>query len=423
MMKKTDIHYSAEEEEEEELDRRLAKTLTFQKHKYKSKSKTSQRRRNQNLYDSDSEVDSEEEKNINGDYFSTECKIRSFQTNLSKYQKEEFGKTSNNIARAECNTLKVKEHSVAGKLKNAELQRISDNGLNGIHIENEKEAPRQSSNAKKVWLEEQHLLEINGVGNSFADEKENYIKEEEAKYSEDKPVYSDTSYDNVHHDTFKRNNTYEGMKSLPSPERKRTQNSPQQNHEKATLRIGDIDSKEAEYILIENSKMHNQAIHNSVEEYSRAKIEEMSSTIDRGDEEALDKNYTNIETQNKLNASLEVEDINRISNNTRTAHQTEQNNDAEVETMDAKQTNDKKKIVNYNKEKLLATMKAIDDNENIEFLNQGFRNHNTVNRMQITENLYRGLPTHSKPKRDVIRDIFEDNHVENKAKGTCSKSH
>ena len=77
--------------------------------------------------------------------------------------------------------------------------------------------------------------------------------------------------------------------------------------------------------------------------------------------------------------------------------------------------------LNYSKEKLLAAMKAIDDNENIEFLDHGSRKNSITNRSQITENLYRGLPTHSR-KKEIIRDLFEDGKVE-KSKGGCSKLH
>lgn len=433
MMKRTNIHYNDdddEEEDEEELNTRLVKNLTFQKRKCKNKLKTSQHQRDEDLYESDSEADFEEKKDINGDYFSTKRKIHTSQDSLSKYQREESNKSSNTTG-PECEVLETKEHSVTEKFKDTELQRIPNDFLNGIHVENI-EISEQPSNAKK-W-QEKRLLETNGVSNSSVDiKKKYYIETEGARDSENKPKYSETSYSEIYNNILKQSDACEGIKNLSSPDRKETRNDLQQMHEKAISKMGITESKETEYVLPEKLKLildkeklsslsnvDNQTTHNLVKEHSRAQIEEMPSMIHHA-EEALDKN-SSIEINNKkLNGSLKLED-NIVSKNTHVLQQTEQNN-RKAETRDAKLTNDKKKVINYNKEKLLATMKAIDDNENIEFLNEGFKNHNAVNRTQITENLYRGLPTHSRPKRDVIRDIFEDNHIENKARGACSKSH
>ena len=62
----------------------------------------------------------------------------------------------------------------------------------------------------------------------------------------------------------------------------------------------------------------------------------------------------------------------------------------------------------FDKAKLLAAMKAIDDNENIEFIDQKARRNSASNRLQITENLYRGVPTHSKKKNDIMKELFSD---------------
>lgn len=390
-MKKTE--YS--DEEMEELNTRLAKDLRFQKHKYKSKSKVLYHRNN-DLYDSGSDVDPEGTINTNGDS-SIEYKSNDCQTSLSKYAKEQFSKTFNGVTHSEYNTLDVAEQSV-GRLKDAQLQRISDN--TNINIENT-EIPQQSSNTNKMWLDKQQLLESNEIDDSSTDmKKEDCTKEEGAKYLEDKSIYGDMSFDKVYHDT---GNSYEEMKNLPSLEEKKVEGLQQANEKES----------------INRSDGSNQPMHNLEKEYLRSKENEMPSMIYRSDEETSNKNDVNIETQNKLNASLE--DVDALSNNVPVS-QTEQGNGAKSEVTEIKQTSDKKKIINYSKEKLLATMKAIDDNENIEFLSQGLRNHN-MNRMQIMENLHRGLPAHSKPKRDIIRDIFEDNHIESKVRGTCSKSH
>lgn len=384
----------SDEEVEEKLNTRLAKNLTFQKHKYKSKSKILYHRNN-DLYDTGSDVDPEEMIHTNADS-SIEYKSNGFQTSLSKYAKEQFSKTFNGT-HSEYDTLDVAKQSV-GRLKEAQLQRISDN----IPDDN-LEVSQQFSNKK--WLDERQLLENNEIDDSSIDiKKEDYAKEEETKCLEDKLVY-DTSHDKINHDT---DNAYEETKDLSSSEEKKVEKGSQQAYEKESI--------------VNRSDRSDQPVHNLEKEYlPRPKADETSSMIHRSDEETSSKNDAqNLEIQNKLNVSLE--DVDAPSNKVPVS-QTEQSDGVKGEGTEIKQASgDKKKIINYNKDKLLATMKAIDDNENIEFVSQGFRNHN-VNRMQIMENLHRGLPAHAKPKRDIIRDIFEDNHIESKVRGTCSKSH
>nr|XP_012230076.1 PREDICTED: thyroid receptor-interacting protein 11 [Linepithema humile] len=403
MMKRTD-HYS--NEEEEELNTDLMKDLACQKHLQESKLKVLQHYKNKNIYDSDSE-DSEEKMDINGDT-STEYKMNEFQINSSKYAKEQFSKSFNDTNQQEYIVSEIRDQiskEITGRLQNTELQRISDDTLDDIHTENA-EATEQSSKAEKIWLEDRQLSKNNGIDHFSTDiKKEDHSKEEEAKYSENKTIYSDSSHGN--HETLEQNNVYDEIKSLPSPERKDTKKNSQQTYEKESV--------------TNDSDGNNQSTHNLEKEYLKSRIEEMLSTTQHSDKEILNKDNFNVETKNKLNTSLEA-DVSTLSNNAHVSHQNEQSNGTKTEITNTKQSNEKKKVINYNKEKLLATMRAIDDNENIEFLNQGFRNHN-INRMQITENLYRGLPAHSKPKRDIIKDIFEDNHIENKVRGTCSKSH
>lgn len=70
----------------------------------------------------------------------------------------------------------------------------------------------------------------------------------------------------------------------------------------------------------------------------------------------------------------------------------------------------------FDKAKLLAAIKAIDDNENVvtivEQKNQKFNN----NRLQITENLYKGLPSHARKRSEIVKDIFSDFNLKN---STC----
>ncbi|XP_011685716.1 PREDICTED: lebercilin isoform X1 [Wasmannia auropunctata] len=395
ILKKTD--YSEDEEEEENLNTRLMEDLTFQKRKYKSKAKVLHHK-NGDFYDSGSDVDSEGKINMNGD-LSIEYKSNDLQTSLPKYAKEQFEKSFNGVAHSEYNTLNVTEQSV-GRSKNAQLQRVSDNTPDGVNTENT-EISQQSSN--KMWLDKRPLLESNGTDNFSTDvKKENHTKEEETRYLEDNSRYVDTPHGKIHHDTSD-NATYEEMKNVSITERKKIEKGSQQACEKEST----------------TNRFDGGDRHDLEKEYLGHRAEETSSVMHCGDKEILDKNDANIETQNKLNATPDV-DVSSCSNVH--ASQTEQSKGAKDEVTEVKPVGDKRKVIKYNKDKLLATMKAIDNNENIEFLSQGFRNHN-VNRMQIMENLHRGLPAHSKPKRDIIRDIFEDNPIESKVRGTCSKSH
>ncbi|XP_011637778.1 lebercilin-like protein isoform X2 [Pogonomyrmex barbatus] len=388
IMKKTSIHYS-DEEEEEELNIHLTKDLTFQKHKYKSKSKVLQYHRNNDFYDSGSDVESEEKINTNGDS-SVEYKNNNFHTNLSKY-KEQFSK-SNNVSHPQYDILEITEQSI-GKLKDTQVQRISDNTLDDVEIS------QQSLNSSKIWMDKRQFSETNGRDEfSSIDIENDYTEEEGTKYLENRPIYTDISSGKVYHNT----NVYEEIKNLPSPERKEVEEDLQACKNKSTI----------------NRSKNDQSEHNLEKEHLKLDADEMPR-MRHSDEKISNENDFNIEMKNKINTSLEDDDM--LSNNVHISSQAKQNNDAKIEVTDVK-ASDKKKIINFNKEKLLATMKAIDDNENIEFVSQGFKNHN-INRIQITENLHRGLPAHSKPKRDIIRDIFEDNRIESKVRGTCSKSH
>lgn len=376
------------DEDEEEFSTRLAEDLTFQK--YESKSKVLRHRHN-DLYESGSDVDSEGKINTNGD---SSIESNGFQTSLSRYAEEHFDKSFNSAIHSEYNTLDVAERSME-RLKGAQLQRISDNVRDDVNV-GSTEIPQQFSNSNKMSLDKQ-FLDSNGIDDFLTDiKREDCTKEEGRKILEDQPVYVDMSHDKIYHDI---DNTNEKMETLTSSKRKTVEKDSQQVYEKEAA--------------INRSDGSSQPVDNLEKEYLGTEEKEIASTMYHDSGETSNKNIS-IRTQNKLNVSLE--DVDKSFN---VSPQTEQSNKSEMK--EVIQTSDKKTI-NYNKEKLLATMKAIDDNENIEFLNQRIKNAN-VNRMQIMENLHRGLPAHSKPKRDIIRDIFEDNHIESKVRSTCSKSH
>ncbi|XP_076661842.1 uncharacterized protein LOC143365498 isoform X2 [Halictus rubicundus] len=127
-------------------------------------------------------------------------------------------------------------------------------------------------------------------------------------------------------------------------------------------------------------------------------------------------NYS-VETRNKINkqeVNEEIKDTDISLSNTRSSK-----SDSILDVINKINVNNinendaKIKTISYNKEKLLATMKAIDDNENIEYLNQDYEKNKVTSRKQITENLFRGVPTHMKKKHDIIKDIFNTDGLKN----------
>ena len=134
-----------------------------------------------------------------------------------------------------------------------------------------------------------------------------------------------------------------------------------------------------------------------------------------------------IETINKLNkheANEELENVGALLNNEESCESAptrEPSNGIDNNTMI--ESSATTRVVGYNKEKLLATMRAIDDNENIEYINKDYDKHNVTSRRQITENLFRGLPTHARRKQDIIKHIFETDGIKNEPAGSCNKLH
>ncbi|XP_058809274.1 paramyosin isoform X2 [Phymastichus coffea] len=111
----------------------------------------------------------------------------------------------------------------------------------------------------------------------------------------------------------------------------------------------------------------------------------------------------------------------RLENNTiDTPSEVNQNKTSHVisKKMDFKDAAECKTKVNENgnksfdKAKLLAAMKAIDDNDNVEFIDQKPRKNSASNRLRITENLYRGLPTHKK-KSELMKELFSNANLDN----------
>lgn len=389
------------------------KDLAFQRHKYKSKLKLLRYQKSEEPYDSSSDVESEGKLDTSED-FPTQRK--------ASFSKEQFSKSLHSLRRKP-DTLEIREQSKsAERLKNAELQKIPDNDFAIVPTENKEASQSQLSSTKGTWPEEHDPVESNEATNSPAqDVKQEDHANEEGEDLESKIIHTDASNDEMNYNTFKQNNVYEEARISSNLKRKEAEeDSARQACERQSVKSPN------------HSHGDNHPVYNSGKDYYNPKLstEKIASVIDRGDGEALNKtnfNYMETAAPNRFSAaSSEAGDIKTDGTLSRNAYasRTERSDETKSETASTKQSDEKKRVmIGYNKEKLLATMRAIDDNENIEYLNQGLKNPSLMNRMQITENLYRGLPTHSKPKREIIKDIFEDNHIDNKVRGSCSKSH
>nr|KAF7429445.1 hypothetical protein H0235_005843 [Vespula pensylvanica] len=113
------------------------------------------------------------------------------------------------------------------------------------------------------------------------------------------------------------------------------------------------------------------------------------------------------EQNNDVNTVLQMDKKKKSLSNNHTANNSGKSYN-NTNKNDYKAVN-KSKSINYNKEKLLATMKAIDNNEDIDFfIDRHFPKRNSLTRFQITENLFRGLPAHSKKNCSIINDVFDN---------------
>ncbi|XP_076398263.1 uncharacterized protein LOC100881552 isoform X2 [Megachile rotundata] len=174
---------------------------------------------------------------------------------------------------------------------------------------------------------------------------------------------------------------------------------------------------------------------NHVEHLQRKSIENSSNVLENLDKveineaDTMNRNILNdncdVETRNKLNkqeAHIESRNVETLLNDVK-SHDTDSIHGTPVDVDTTSKISIKLKPTNYIKEQLLASMKAIDDNENIEFLSQDYKKHDMTNRKQITDNLFHGIPTHMKKKQDIIKDIFDTDTIKKESIGSCNKLH
>lgn len=151
--------------------------------------------------------------------------------------------------------------------------------------------------------------------------------------------------------------------------------------------------------------------------------------IEISEMETINRNILNdncdVETRNKLNKQephTEPRNVETLLNDVK-SHDTDSIHDTSVDVDTTSKISIKLKPTNYIKEQLLASMKAIDDNENFEFLSQDNKKHDIRHKKQITDNLFQDIPTHMKKKQDIIRDIFDTDAIKNESIGSCNKLH
>lgn len=171
----------------------------------------------------------------------------------------------------------------------------------------------------------------------------------------------------------------------------------------------------ANEILLNNSRRNSMKYLLHSRKNFDEKVREEVDTIEMG---IIDKGTffgnSDLETRNELNGqeleNAQSENDSLCDTLTDTSG-TNENNDARV------------RITKYAKEKLLASMKAIDDNEQIEFSKQGYEKQGMTNRKQMAENMFLDPSMHMKKKQDIIKDIFDTDATKNGPTGSYNKLH
>lgn len=150
---------------------------------------------------------------------------------------------------------------------------------------------------------------------------------------------------------------------------------------------------------------------------SLSKETKQSSVLDRFVSSSQKDETTDKAEKSSDDLSLDLEEIKLPESNVKNDKSNNVSNYSNVKESDSKSEVEQKTASEnskiFDKAKLLAAIKAIDDNENIEFIDQKARRNSASNRLQITENLYRGIPTHSKKKSDIMKELFSDTKLDN----------
>jgi hypothetical protein len=149
---------------------------------------------------------------------------------------------------------------------------------------------------------------------------------------------------------------------------------------------------------------------NNIYKDNYSKINETKLAIDQtinNNEERISKSKEKIFGNIKKTSEENQRNGNNFNSNGKISH----DNLEKLKNKTQQKTVESHKV--FDKAKLLAAMKAIDDNENVDFIQPKIGGNNVVNKFKITENLYRGIPAHSKKKSDIMKELFMDTKLDN----------
>ncbi|KOX77976.1 Lebercilin-like protein [Melipona quadrifasciata] len=364
-----------------------SKELTFSNCKYRDKLKILIRER-KNTYESDSEIDREIRKESIEHYITVNHQNNAL---ISEYDDNQ----------AHYNSDKEVEKLPCSKNILNESQNVYQNLIDKMHI--------QTKNIENENIYTQHDVQTECKN---SENIENYIIEQTktqefnnasmTKYDFENKSLLQTYSKDEHDISFKANNT-ESESVNGSGGIK-----PEILHTNEIL-FNDSQKKSSVKDLLNSSRNLSQGATNKV---VTTEVEIQSKNIV--------ENY-DLETKNKLNKQ-ELENIDTVSHNIQSLDNDSVHNIL-TDVSITNENNVKTKIINYNKEKLLASMKAIDNNENIEFINENYGKPDITKRKQMTENVFHNIPSHVKKKQDIIKDIFDTDVIKNESTDSCDKLH
>lgn len=362
------------------------KELKFSDCKYKDKLKILVKERT-NSYESDSEIESEIKKQ-SIEHYLTMNQNDTFKLISSMYNNE-----------THCDLNKDIEKCSSPKSILNESQNLYQHLIDEMHVQTktiEDETIYVQCNVKNVQTEYKHSENL-----------ENFMFEQ--------AVSKIQEYNNVN--TTKDDFENESL-SYPEDEYNKLfkTNSLESIHDKSEI------SHTNEIIFNDSQKMKMKDALNSSKNLNKAIINRIDPTeIEMKNKNIFLQNYK--KQKNKLDKQ-EMENVDIVSYNVKSFNDAV--HDVLTDVSIKNDNNIKTKITDYNKEKLLASMKAIDNNENIEFLNQDYEKHNTTaKRKQITEDVFHNLhdTSHMKKKQDIIKDIFDTDVIKNESTDSFNKLH
>ncbi|KOC70535.1 Lebercilin [Habropoda laboriosa] len=369
-----------------------SKELTFSDCKYKNKLRVLVRER-KNSYESDSEIESEVKKGTVKHYLT-----RNYQDNTLKLMSPMCNHTDyNSNQKVEKST--SSKHTLNGS------QKLYQNLIDEMHVQ-----------VKNV--ENENVCALYDAQDSQTD----YASPEDLK----KYIFEQAISEKQEH-----NNVNVTKNELVNESFLETYSTGEHNVSFKTFNEEESLDIKSEKVSHTNETLFNDSQKKSTQDLLNPSInlnKEIADKTDIAEIELISKNIFvetyDLETRNKLNKHELKKELRNID----MVHDVQAlyNEPVHDRFTDVNTTNEisiKTKITNYNKEKLLASMKAIDNNENIEYLNQDYEKHNVTSQKQIAGSVFHDIPTHMKKKQDIIKDIFDTDVIKNESTGSCNKLH